>query len=390
MNTKLKNAEKRLYRWWRFFQTFLARFVVRRFNINAEICDVEGPCIVVSNHVTSWDPLLLALSFPRKNLHYVASEHIFRLGLFSKFLLWVADPIPRRKATTAADTVMACLRRIRAGGSVCVFAEGDASWNGVTGDILPATGKMVRASGATLITFRLEGGYLSLPRWSKVFRKGKMCGHAVGIYKPEQLKAMKPEEINSVISRDIYEDAWARQEKEHIAYKGSNRAVGIEKGLFMCPKCRSIDSLKGVGDLVRCSCGFNVSFTDEGFFDPPAPFKTFLAWDLWQMDELKNSSPECTEVLFSDDSLTLTRIGNDHKEYELGCGKLEQHKNAIEIAGRRFELKDISGMAMVKANILLFSVADEYYEIRSEAPRCLRKYLAVWKSGKSAVGSIIA
>ena len=60
---------------------------------------------------------------------------------------------------------MAVMRRLRKGGSVAIFAEGNRSFNGLTGDILPATGKLARSSGASLVTFRFSGGYLSSPRW---------------------------------------------------------------------------------------------------------------------------------------------------------------------------------------------------------------------------------
>ena len=61
-------------------------------------------------------------------------------------------------------------------------------------------------------------------------------------------------------------------------------------------------------------------------------------------------------------------------------GRLRQYKDAFDIAGRRFEMSDVSNMAMVKNNILLFSVNKDYYEIRADEPCCLRKYLLMWKN----------
>ena len=40
-------------------------------------------------------------------------------------------------------------------------------------------------------------------------------------------------------------------------------------------------------------------------------------------------------------------------------------------------------MSMVKNKILLFTVGDDYYEIRSKADCCLRKYLAAWEKYKA-------
>ena len=73
------------------------------------------------------------------------------------------------------------------------------------------TGKLVRNSGATLVTYRLEGNYLSAPRWGKGTRRGKINARLVGVYPPEELKKMKPDEITALINKDIFEDAWERQ-----------------------------------------------------------------------------------------------------------------------------------------------------------------------------------
>lgn len=376
----LRQLEKRYNRWWRILYTLASGFITKRFNYDADPCYEEGSCIVISNHVTTWDPLLLAMSFPEKHLHFVASEHIFRHGLLSKLLCAILDPIPRRKATTGTDTVMMSLRRIRSGGSVAIFGEGDASWNGMTEPIMPATGKMVRASGAKLITYRIEGGYLSLPRWSKQLRRGAMRGRIIGVYEPEMLRGMKPEEINELINNDIREDAWERQKNECTKFKGKKLAKGIESGLFLCPKCGNIDTMKGVGNKVTCTCGMKVTYTELGTFDPPEPFENFWQWDRWQMERLKSGRFRHGEDFFSDSDLTLRRVEAGHKERVLCKGRLTQYTDAIDMAGRRFELGEISNMAMVKNNILLFSIDKDYYEIRSEEACCLRKYLTMWKA----------
>ncbi len=373
----------KLERTWRRLQWLLRGFIIRRFNLEAVPCEVKGPCMVISNHVTTWDPLLLAMSFRYKHLHFVASEHIFRLGLVSRLLSALVAPIARRKGSMAADTVMQSLRAIKAGGSVCIFAEGDATWDGVGVDVFPATGKMVRSSGATLVTYRLEGGYLSLPRWSRKLRRGKVRGSAVGIYPPEQLKAMKPQEILAIINRDIYEDAWQRQRTEHREFRAKAPAEHMEQALFLCPKCGRTDGLRGLGDRVKCGCGFETRYTDQGFFDPPEPFETIRDWDIWQFDRLKQGEfVHGTEELFHDDGLVLNGIGARHKQRALTRGRLTQYEDCLRIGDRSFPLRQISSMAMVKASVLLFTAGEEYYEIRSGGFRCLRKYLAVWENSR--------
>ena len=370
---------ERRRRIWRFLCWLAHRFIERRFRFRTVSADVQGPCLIVANHVTTWDPLLLGICFPTTPIRFVASEHIFRRGWVSRLLDWLVAPIPRRKASSGADTVKACLRALREGETVCIFAEGDACWDGLSHEVFPATGKLARSSGATLVTFRLEGGYLTLPRWSKKRRPGRMRGAVVGVYPPEELKGMKGPEITALINRDIFEDAWARQRAEHVVYRAEDRAEGIETGFFLCPSCGKIGTLRGLGNVIRCSCGLRVLYTAEGFLEPAEPFETLADWDRWQRETLGSMELPPDAPVFSDGGVTLRRISSAHGEEELARGELVQYPDALVCGDRRFPLSEIASMAMVKANILLFSVGDDYYEIRADQALCLRKYLLFWQ-----------
>ena len=241
------------YKRWKFLYWLAHGFIIRLFHLEAERLNPAGPCLIIANHVTNWDPLLLAMSFPNTPIRFVASEHIFRHGILSRLLEWLVAPIPRKKAASGADTVMSVLRALKAGDTVCIFAEGDATWDGLTHPVFPATGKLARMAGVPLLTYRIEGGYLSSPRWAAGLRRGKAWGRQIGSYAPEELKKQKGPEITDVIDRDIFEDAFARQRTEHVRFQGQNRAEGIERGFFLCPKCGKIGGVRGVGERVVCA-----------------------------------------------------------------------------------------------------------------------------------------
>ena len=367
--------------WIYRFLSVLVRPVLRaKFNLSGEKLQADGPFLLVSNHVTGWDPLLVGVCLGGRQAYFVASEHIFRLGLLTKVLHWLLAPIPRRKASTGMDTVKACLRHLHAGHSVCLFAEGEQCWDGRTGPIFPATGKLAKSSGAALVTFRLEGGYLSLPRWGKHICRGAVHGHPVGVYSPEELKKLSPQEINALIERDIAEDAWERQRQRPVRYRGKRRAEGMERALYACPGCRRIGTLRTDRDRVFCPCGFERRYTEYGFFEPREPFETLADWDLWQRELLRaRDFAHEGDLLFQDEGLELKRIQSDHREELLALGTLRQFEGRIECADWRFPLPEIRSMAMVQAHLLLFSSGGNYYQLRSSTGVNLRKYLEIWK-----------
>ena len=202
-----------------------------------------------------------------------------------------------------------------------------------------------------------------------------MHGHPVGIYPPEQLKAMRPEEINALIEEDIAENAWDRQRKGPVAYRGKNRAEGLETALYYCPACRRIGTLHTRGDRIFCGCGLDLLYEETGFFAPATPCATIHEWDLLQREAIKKLPRSTEEPLFCDGDMQLSRIEAGHRETVLASGELRQFSDRLSCAGTDFPLSDIDSMAMVQANLLLLSAHGSYYQIRARKPANLRKYL---------------
>ena len=94
---------------------------------------IEGPCLILSNHVTDFDPILVGLSFP-EHMYYVAGENVMRMGFLSKLVTRYASVIQRVKGTTDAEAALQILRTLRKGRNVCMFAEGNRSFNGLSAE----------------------------------------------------------------------------------------------------------------------------------------------------------------------------------------------------------------------------------------------------------------
>lgn len=365
---------------WKLLHKVAHRYFEIRFNFSHENYTLDAPSLIVSNHVTNWDPLLLAICFPENNLHFVASEHLFRMGWISKIIDWLVAPIPRRKGSNGTDTAMASIRKIRSGSSVALFAEGETTWSGCNRSIFPATGVLAKACRSNLVTYRFEGAFLTAPRWGKGVRRGKMRGHIVNVYTPEQLKALSPEEITDIINRDVYEDAWARQKETLTPFRSPRMAEGAEIPLFLCPKCKRIGGLSTKGNRIRCTCGMETQMNVYGFFEPAQPFETMKQWDDWQLESLKAMDFVHDDALFSDDGMTLKEITADHGEQKLDSGALTLHKDALICGNTRFPLNEIKEMSPVQSRILVFTHNQRYYEIRAKKPRCMRKYHHFWEN----------
>jgi 1-acyl-sn-glycerol-3-phosphate acyltransferase len=342
---------------------------------------VEGPCIIVSNHNTDFDSLLLGISFP-KHMYFVASEHIFRTAWLRKLLVFFLDPIPKRKGGADVGTAMQMVRRLRRGNNIALFAEGNKSFHGATCPVHPATGAMVKASGASLITYRLEGGYFTSPRWAHTLRRGKMRGGAVNVYPPQALSAMKEAEVNRIISRDIDEDAYRRQEESPVAFKGKKLAEGIQNALYLCPRCHAFGTVTGLADQVLCGCGLRATYTETGYLEGEnLPFRTLEEWGNWQRaflaEQLRNAGDA---PVFQDENQTIISIYPDHHTETVASGTLSMGRHGLACGAFRLPAEDIRGLEIYGRNTVVFSDGEgNRYQIRSETERSGLKYFEVFQ-----------
>ena len=381
---------KRHKRLWKIIRAIATPILKTMYKFSFEVYkDLKGPYLVLANHNTDLDPGLVALSFPQQ-MYFVASEHVYRAGFASKVLRYVFEPIAKRKGTSDTVTVMKSIRALREGKNVCLFPEGQKSFNGRTGEIHLATGKLVKASKASLITYKLEGGYFTTPRWGYGIRKGKMHGSIVNIYDPETLEKLSAEEITDIIIKDLYEDAYEKQKENPIAYKGKNLAKGLEHSLCVCQSCKKLDTLSSIKNEVFCKeCGFTTTLDKYGYFDENSKFKTVAQWDDFQQEELKkfveDKKSGASTFLFENTDSTLKSVKAEHQEEILGTGTFSMFtdKFVFSVEGKEdLELlhQDIVDISMYGKQGLVFSDnKGNYYDLTSDKIRNVRKFIFCFK-----------
>lgn len=397
---------------WKLASTLLDLPMRYMLNFSYEVPDfskMQGPALVIANHANALDTIMMGVIFRKHHMYYVANENMARVPVFGPALMHFFAPVTRKKGTTDLEMVKTVVKLMKAGHSICIFAEGEQSWDGVTAPIFKGTGKLLKLTSANLITYRFEGAYLSLPRWGKVLKRGRIIGKVAGIYTSEELAKTSPDEILDLMSKDLYFNIWdwqRNQPKGPVKYKSigiggrKDYAKGIDRLFFMCPECGSFGTLKTSRDQIYCDCNsggrgacrFRARFLKTGFIEPiiyngKEDISTILDWDRIQREALVRKVKElmesgADEILFCDDNARLLRVYKDYKDERIDEGSLSLSfsggESILSAGGHSFKMREISDLALMLSRVILFTVGKEYYQINAKDTNT-RKYLLVWQ-----------
>lgn len=164
---------------------------------------LTGPVLLVSNHQSNLDPVLVGLACPRQ-LKYLARQGLF----FFPFNLWIralgAVPIDRERGALAGIRIT--LDLLKQGNAVLVFPEGSRTYDGKLQEMLPGFCLLARRSKATIVPLALEGAFASLPRGSALMRP-----HSIGLrfgiaITPSQYKQLSDEELTKLVAKRISQE----------------------------------------------------------------------------------------------------------------------------------------------------------------------------------------
>lgn len=366
---------------YEIFRPLVALFLRIKFSYKYEkATNLPENYIVLANHTTDWDALLVASAFP-KQMYFVASEHIARWDHWYKLVNYLVQPILRSKGTAAMSTVIEMLRVTRNGGNVCLFAEGNRCWDGLTCPILPSTGKTIKKAKCGMVTYRLEGGYFISPRWSESnTRRGPIFGKVANVYTEEQLADMTVDEINEAIKRDLYEDAYERQLAAPKRYKGRRLAEKMEYFLFTCPECGKTDTMTSHEDTVTCrECGHSFRYNEYGMLEGTR-FKTIKDMSLWQQDEVAKAAAAGTG--YSAGMAKLIKVDR-HTEIPAAEGELYMDGENLCCGDMIIPFNTITDFVMHGRMGIVFTAGKEYYELKPAEGFNALKFVLLFEAYKN-------
>ncbi len=375
-----------------FFRGFFKLYLKIRFNytpVPFKAPDgIKGPYLILSNHALAIDPFLLGTSF-RFPIFFVASDVIFAMPFWTPIIKFLVSPIPKTKYRSDTETVRDIVKMVRSGGSIGIFPEGNATFSGRTTPMPFAIAKLVKLLKVPVLFYRLEGGYLSKPRWARHVRKGKMTGRVVNILEPETFRDMDAEEIFDIIEKTLFFDIFEQQKFKPVRYLGKSLAEDVESAYFHCPNCGRFETLVSIKDTVSCKmCPLKLAFTPLGTFEPLVDgltyYETTVEWHDAQERALAVALAKTEGVVFEDRGETVYEVPRSQSKKRIGKALLRLTATTVDVAfdegsSKTWPVDDVLASVQQKNWLILYVKSEQktYFFIGSKKRNALKYVMAL-------------
>jgi 1-acyl-sn-glycerol-3-phosphate acyltransferase len=123
-----------------------------------------GPVLLVSNHQSHLDPVLVGIACPRQ-MRFLARHTLFFWPLSWLIRSLGAVPIDRERGGLGG--IKATLQLLKLNEAVLAFPEGSRSKDGRLQSLLPGFCALARRSGATVVPVAIDGAFAAMPRGSR-------------------------------------------------------------------------------------------------------------------------------------------------------------------------------------------------------------------------------
>lgn len=378
----IKNRHKFLF--W-FLKNPFKLFLKLKYNYKAINYKLEKkPYLIISNHLTTLDPFMLAASFSRP-IYFMATADLFS-SKYGKIINYLVAPIPKNKNVKELGPIKDCIRIVKEGGTIGVFPEGNRSYDGELCYMDSSIAKLAKMLKIDLVIYNIHGGYGIDPRWCYKARFGKSYGQVKRVIKAEEMTKMSADELFELIKEELT----VPQVPTENIYKNKNNALGLERILYVCPVCGKIQTIVTNKNQIKCTtCGLEVEYTNKLEFksnNPNFKFKYVKDWYKYQLDWIKKYNTELEGDIFTD-SLTLYVVPFKKRPEELLIGKLVMTKDKLTFTSdkleKKFYLRDIQDMSVLGKNKLNFYINGETYQIKGDKTLNVLKYMHMYYNIKN-------
>ena len=251
---------------------------------------LKPPYILLCNHNAFFDFSSMISSIHSGRAFYTASVDGF---IGREELMRGVGVIPKRKYTMDIGHVRKARRILDGGGIFVIYAEARYSLCGCTEMIPESIGQLAKRMGVPVVTLCCRGHHLLDPFWGdhKLRKVKGLESLMTRIYTAEELEAAAVDEINAKIRAHLQYDDFRWQSENRVKIDRPDRAQGLHKPLYQCPKCLKEYKMNSRGAQLICeACGKSWTLGEYGELSADSGETEFAFptdWYKWEREQVR-------------------------------------------------------------------------------------------------------
>ncbi len=317
-----------------------------RFRVPRDLPQLEsGPIMLLGSHTGNLDFLFALATVRKKRFHAVVAAHFYRNKRIA-FLLNTLRCIRKEQFRADVESIARMKNAVASGESLLIYPEGEVNGTGRTAKSSPSIARLAKLLKVPLYAARTHGGYFTRPKWNPVQTKGKVEIEIERIATAEEVSSLSTDELYARIEEKIYVDDYMWQKERMVPFSGKYKAKGLDKLIYLCPKCGREFTMRTDGNEIFCTeCG-NRGYMDEyGFLHPKSEkdsIPEFVPdWAELQRDALRREIASADFALTAPCKLQYHLNTNSVRHTDVGHGTVTLTHDTISYIGTA-EGEDIS------------------------------------------------
>lgn len=324
---------------YNFALPILRAVIVRRYNVTIDrkgIETLESPFVVLSNHCSRIDWILVGLAVWPKYVNVVISRYYYSIPAL-RVVLRKMGTIPKDQFSPDVAAVKSMLAAAKLGGNVMLFPEGRMTPGGQSETFERSTVKLLRHLKLPIVGINIDGAYLTWPKWAEKMRRGAIDVKADVMLTPEKMAEMTDDEVYEYMVNYLKTDEYIWQDEHRVPFKGKKFAEGLENTLFRCPKCGAEHRMTAKKNVIRClECG-NGAKLDKYYDLHPLTEDCVIpenigVWYTQQKEILEQHIAEHPDT-FMEDECILKMTTDKTWLKEVGTGKVRADASGLTYTG---------------------------------------------------------
>lgn len=339
---KVKKENVKMPRWILFIFTTASKlflFFVHRPKIDRKVLKQQKRgCILIYNHFSNKDHYFIQSAVGYKSINYVLASYFFFKKPLCTFLR-LANAISKDQFKPDIMAIRKMKKAVDQNSIVCIAPAGQTSIDGASPFISPQIVKLIRMAKTDVLALRMEGTYLTYPKWRLSPRKCRINLKFIKVLDKDELSNYTDEEIYNLVTSSINVNEYQDQLTRKRIIKGKSIASGLEGVLVKCPKCGDTHSYKTDKDILTCTtCDNQLKVNEFGLFekvkDSDVIFNNLPDWYNWQKEELRK---QLDTFEISQNVILQSNIKTINSLEDCGKGVLYLNKDRLYYEGTLYD-----------------------------------------------------